>query len=146
MFTPDQVRMFQEMFANPMFRQGAREFMLHLQREGQQAARKFWQESPYAAMLPDKQQVMERMADFASAMGWVPLAKYEALQQENAALKAENDRLRDTLRELQQSFMAESGAKAQRAWQDVVERQMAMNREATQSFFDALSQFGAPKK
>lgn len=146
MFTPEQARMMMEMFANPLFRQGANEFIKRMQQDGMESARQFWRDSPYASAFPDQQQIMERMADFYSAMGFVPIAKYEALSKENEALKAENAQLRNTLRDLQQSFVAEGGAKAQRAWQDVMERQMEMNREATQSFFDALNAFGAPKK
>ena len=78
-------------------------------------------------------------------MGFVPTAKYEALQQENESLKAEIEQLRNMLRDLQQSFIAEGGAKAQRAWQDVIDKQMELNREATRNFFDALKQFNPPK-
>lgn len=146
MFTPEQARMMMELFANPLFRQGANEFIKRMQQDGMEAARQFWRESPYAGVFPDQQQVMERMADFYSAMGFVPVAKYDALREENEALKTENAQLRSALRDLQQSVVAEGGAKAQRAWQEVMERQMAINREATQSFFDALNAFGTSNK
>lgn len=141
MMTPEQFKWMMDLAANPMFKQGAGEFFLKMQQEGLEAARKFWGTTPYATTFPDAQQMMERMADFTSAMGFVPLAKFEALQKENDSLKAENRMLRDTIRELQQSFMAEGGAKAQQAWKEVIDKQLEMNREVAKSFFDAFSPF-----
>lgn len=145
MYTPDQARMMMELFANPMFRQGANEFFSKMQQDGMDAAKKFWGTTPYAANFPDAQQMMERMADFTSAMGFVPLAKYQELEKAMDSLKAENQLLRDTIRELQNSFIAEGGAKAQQAWQGVIDKQIEMNREVAKSFFDAFSQFKPPK-
>jgi hypothetical protein len=145
MYTTEQARMMMELFSNPIFRQGAGEFFSKMQQDGMEAAKKFWGASPYASALPDAQQMVERMADFYSAMGFVPLAKHEAALKENESLKSENKLLRDTIRELQQSFMAEGGVKAQQAWQSVIEKQLELNREATTSFFDALKQFKPPK-
>jgi len=48
--------------------------------------------------------------------------------------------LSDTIRELQQKFIAENGAKAQKAWQEIVDKQLDMSREVTKSFFDVLKQ------
>lgn len=145
MYTPEQSRMMMELFANPMFRQGAGEFFSKMQQEGMEAAKKFWGTSSYASTLPDAQQMIERLADFYGAMGFVPLVKYEELRKEVDSLKAENQLLRDTIRELQQSFIAEGGVKAQQAWQGVIDKQLEMNREATRSFFDALKQFKPPQ-
>lgn len=145
MITPEQTRMMMEMFNNPMFRQGAGEFFSKMQQEGMESAKKFWGTSSYASTLPDAQQMIERMAEFYGSMGFVPLAKYEELRKEMDSLKTENQLLRDTLRELQQSFIAEGGVKAQQAWQGVIDKQLEMNREATRSFFDALKQFNPPK-
>jgi len=133
--------MMMELFANPMFKQGAGEFFSRMQQEGMESAKKFWGGSPYASALPDAQQMIERMAEFYGAMGFVPLAKYEMLLKENDSLKSENKLLRDTIRELQQSFMAEGGAKAQTAWQEVIDKQLELNREATKGFIDVLKQF-----
>ena len=51
MFTPEQARMMMELFANPLFRQGANEFIKRMQQDGMEAARQFWRESPYAGLL-----------------------------------------------------------------------------------------------
>ncbi len=145
MYTPEQVRLMLELFSNPMFRQGAGEFFNRMQQEGLEAAQKFWGTSAYASEMPDAQKMMERMAEFYSAMGFVPLVRYESLRKELEAVKTENQLLRDTIHELQQRFMTESGEKAQQAWQSVIDKQLELNREATRSFFDALKQFKPPQ-
>ena len=134
-----------ELFANPMFRQGTEEFFSKMQQEGMEAAKKFWGASPYASALPDAQQMVERMAEFYGAMGFVPLDKYEMVLKENASLKTENQILRGTIRELQQGFSTENAAKAQQAWQEMVDKQLEMGREVTKSFFDVKKQT-PPKK
>lgn len=145
MMNPDQWKQMMDLFANPMFRQGAGEYFSKMQQDGLEAARKFWGTTSYASTFPDAQQMMERMADFSRAMGFVPLAEHQALQKEMERLNAENRMLRDTIRELQQSFIAEGGAKAQQAWKDVIEQQMEMNREVAKNFFDAFTPFKPPK-
>jgi regulator of replication initiation timing len=89
--------------------------------------------------------MMERMGDFYQNFGFVPQAKYDDLQKENTSLKNENQMLRNTLGELQQRYMAENSAKAQQAWQEIVDKQLEMSREVTKSFFDVLKQ-SAPTK
>lgn len=145
MWTPEQMKTLMELFAQPLFRQGAADYVARVQMEGLEAARKFWAQSPFAGGIADPQQMMERLADAMQAMGFVPLARHEALQRENAELKSENEQLRNTLRELQQSLIAEGSAKAQQAWQEVVDKQMEINREATRGFFEALKQFNPPQ-
>jgi hypothetical protein len=135
-----QIKMMMDLLNNPAFQQGANEYFKLLQQQGMEAASKFWGASPNATMFPDAAQMMERMADFYSAMGFVPLAKFEELQKEHYKLRAEDQLLRDTIRNLQQTFSAENGAKAQEAWQSVVDKQLEMSREVTKSFFEALKQ------
>jgi hypothetical protein len=53
--------------------------------------------------------------------------------------------LRGTIRELQQGFSTENAAKAQQAWQEMVDKQLEMGREVTRSFFDIKKQT-PPKK
>jgi len=141
MYSPEQTRMMMELFNNPLFKQGAFEFFGKWQQEGQQAASKFWGASPYGAAFPDTQQMVERMADFYAAMGFVTVARHDAVVKENEQLKAENQGLRDALQGLQQSFLAEGGAKAQQAWQSLVDKQLEMGREASKNFFDVLKQY-----
>src|SRR3569832_2195567 len=72
-----QIKMMMDLLNNPAFQQGANEYFRMLHQQGTEVASKFWSASPKAAMFPEAGQVMERMADFYSAMGFVPLAKFE---------------------------------------------------------------------
>jgi hypothetical protein len=145
MMTEQQMRMMMEMFSNPMFKQGANEFLKIAQQQGMEAAKKFWGISSENQAFPDAEKMMERMADFYQAIGFVSQAKYDELVKENNNLKTENQMLSNTIRELQQKFMAENGAKAQKAWQEIVDKQLDMSREVTKSFFDVLKQSSPPK-
>jgi hypothetical protein len=145
MMTEQQMRMMMEMFSNPMFKQGANEFLKIAQQQGMEAAKKFWGLSSENQAFPDAEKMMERMADFYQAIGFVSQAKYDDLVKENNNLKTENQMLSNTIRELQQKFMAENGAKAQKAWQEIVDKQLDMSREVTKSFFDVLKQSSPTK-
>ena len=139
-----QTKMMMDMLNNPLFQQGANEYFKLVQQQGMEAAKKFWgassSTSATVSAFPDAQQMFDRMADFYSAVGFVPLARVEELQKETDKLRAENKLLRDTIASLQQTFAAENGAKAQEAWQSVVDKQLEMSREVTKSFFEALKQ------
>ncbi len=145
MMTEQQMRMMMEMFSNPAFKQGANEFLKIAQQHGMEAAKKFWGISSENQAFPDAEKMMERMADFYQAIGFVSQAKYDDLVKENNNLKTENQMLSNTIRELQQKFMAENGAKAQKAWQEIVDKQLDMSREVTKSFFDVLKQSSPTK-
>jgi hypothetical protein len=145
MMTEQQMRMMIEMFSNPMFKQGANEFLKIAQQQGMEAANKFWGISSESQAFPSMDKMMERMADFYQTLGFVPLAKYDELMKQYTSLKAENQLLTDSIRELQQRFIAENSAKAQQAWQEVVDKQLEMSREVTKSFFDVLKQ-SSPNK
>jgi regulator of replication initiation timing len=140
MMTEQQMRMMMEMFSNPMFKQGANEFIKIAQQQGIEEANKFWGISSESQAFPGADKMMERMGDFYQNFGFIPKAKYDDLEKENINLKNENQMLRNTLGELQQRYMAENSAKAQQAWQEVVDKQLEMSREVTKSFFDVLKQ------
>jgi len=140
MMTEQQMRMMLEMFSNPMFKQGANEFLKIAQQQGIEAANKFWGISTESQAFPGVDKMMGRMSEIYQSMGFVPQAKYDELMKENATLRNENQMLKNTLAELQQKYMAEHGAKAQQAWQEIVDKQLDMSREVTKSFFDALKQ------
>lgn len=140
MMTEQQMRMMIEMFSNPMFKHGANEFLKIAQQQGMEAANKFWGFSSENQAFPGVDKMMERMAEFYKTLGFVPQAQYDELMKQYASLKTENQMLSDTIRELQQRFIAENGAKAQQAWQEVVDKQLEMSREVTKSFFDVLKQ------
>ena len=66
--------------------------------------------------------------------------------QQFTSLKTDNQMLSDSIRELQQRFIAENSAKAHQAWQEVVDKQLEMSRNVTKSFFDVLKQSTNDKK
>ena len=140
MMTEQQMRMMLEMFSNPMFKQGANEFLKIAQQRGIEEANKFWGVSTESQSIPGVDKMMAQVGDFYKNMGFVPQAKYEDLMKENANLKNENQLLRTSINELQQKYMAEHGVRAQQAWQEVVEKQVNMSRDATKGFFDMLMQ------
>jgi len=145
MMTEQQMRMMIEMFSNPMFKHGANEFLKIAQQQGMEAANKFWGISSESQAFPGVDKMMERMAEFYQTLGFVTQTKYDELMKQYTSLKAENQMLSDTIRELQQRFIAENSAKAQQAWQEVVDKQLEMSREVTKSFFDVLKQ-SSPEK
>jgi len=140
MMTEQQMRMMLEMFSNPMFKQGASEFIKIAQQQGIEAANKFWGISPESQAFPGVDKMMEHMADFYQTLGLVPQAKYEELLKEIVSLKNENQMLRNTIGDMQQKYTAEHGIKTQQAWQEIVDKQLDMSREVTKKFFDVLKQ------
>ena len=130
--------MMMDLLNNPLFQQGASEYFKVAQQLGMEAAKKFWGVTAASSAFPDAQQIFDRMADFYGAMGFVPVGKFEELQKENERLRAENHLLRNTILNLLHTFAAENGAKAQEAWQSVVDKQLEISHEFTKSFFDAL--------
>jgi regulator of replication initiation timing len=140
MMTEQQMRMMLEMFSNPMFKQGANEFLKIAQQQGIEAANKFWGISTETQAFPGVDKMMGRMSEIYQSMGFVPQAKYDELMKENTTLKNELQLLKNSLGELQQKYTAEHGAKAQQAWQEIVDKQLDMSREVTKSFFDVLKQ------
>jgi len=145
MMTEQQMRMMIEMFSNPMFKQVGNDFLKIAQQQGMEAANKFWGISLESQSFPGAEKMMEQMAEFYKTLGFVSQVKYDELMNQYTSLKAENQMLRETVRELQQRFVAENSAKAQQAWQEVVDKQLEMSREVTKSFFDVLKQ-SSPEK
>lgn len=141
----NQIKNWMDLMNNPLFQQAASEYFKLAQQQGLEAAQKFWGATPTATTFPDAQQMFDRMVDFTTAMGFVPLTKYEELKKENEQLRNENQLLRDSLASLQKTFAAENGAKAQEAWQSMVDKQLELSSEITKSFFEALKQPPKPK-
>ena len=146
MMTEQQIRMMIETFSNPMFKNGANEFLKIAQQQGIDAANKFWGISSKSQAFPDVEKMMGNMAEFYQSLGFVSQTKYDELMQQFTSLKADNQMLSDSIRELQQRFIAENSAKAHQAWQEVVDKQLEMSRNVTKSFFDVLKQSTNDKK
>ena len=129
-----------DLFANPLFRAGVTEFSQRAQREGLEAAKKFWGLSDYGKAFPYSADMIERLNDWYQLFGFVPSAKYQELEQENASLKAENQLLKNMVKDMQLNFITEGGEKAQQAWSDIIDKQIKMNTEVANTFFEAIRQ------
>ena len=129
-----------DLFANPLFQAGVSEFSQRAQREGIEAAKKFWGISDYGKAFPYSTDMIERLNDWYQTLGFVPAAKYQKVEEENAALKAENSVLRNMVKDMQLNFVTEGGEKAQQAWHDIIDKQIKMNTEVANTFFEAIQQ------
>lgn len=128
-------------YENPATRQGFLAFFSKAQQEGMEAARKFWESSAAgqgkAAGAPE---LFEEMIAFYSSLGFVPKQKFDEVVKENKTLKEENEFLKKTLQELNLKVFEEGSNRVHEAWKDVVEKQMAMNKELAKGFLDIFNQ------
>jgi regulator of replication initiation timing len=126
-----------DLLTNPLFKMGFFEFFLKMQKEGIDAARKFW--GSYAEknnFFPNAGDIYERIVDFYIILGFVPKARYDKIVSENESLQAENKFLRDTIQELQLNLFAEGGEKIQNIWNNSIDKQLDMNKEFAKNFFE----------
>jgi regulator of replication initiation timing len=108
-----------------------------MQQEGLEEARKFWERSPEKGNLSaHASELFEEMIAFYANLGFVPKSKFDELVKENAGLKKENEFLKKTIQELNIKVFEEGSAKVQDAWQNVIEKQMEINKEMAENFLD----------
>ena len=132
-----------DLFGNPLFKTGLTEFVSKAQQEGIESAKKFWGLSEYGKTFPFSGDMLEKMTDWYSMMGFVPSINYKQVMDENAKLKEENTLLRNMIKDLQLNLFTEGGEKAQQAWHDIIDKQIKVNTEMTNTFFEAIRQFKA---
>ena len=130
-----------DMLSNPLFRTGFTEFASKAQLEGIESAKKFWGISEYGKTFPFSGDMVERLTDWYSILGFVPSTKYNQIMDENTKLKAENQLLRNMIKDLQLNLFTEGGEKAQQVWHDIIDKQIKMNAEVANTFFEAIRQF-----
>jgi len=130
-----------ELLTDPFFKKNFFDFFLNVQREGIEAAKKFWNLSPEkTSYFPNAQEIYEKMIDFYITLGFVPNTKYEKVLKENEELTQENKFLRDTICELQSGIFKEGGEKLQETWHEIIDKQFDMNREIAKDFFELFKQ------
>ncbi len=139
----DIVKNMMDLFSNPLFRSGFSEFVSKAQMEGVESAKKFWGLSDYGKSFPLTGDIYERLADWYAVLGFVPNTKYAQVTDENTKLKAENQLLRNMIKDLQLNLFTEGGEKAQQVWHDIIDKQIKVNTEVANSFFEAIRQFKA---
>jgi hypothetical protein len=139
----DIIKNMMNLFSNPLFQTGFSEFVNKAQQEGIESAKKFWGLSEYGNTFPFTGDIYERLTDWYSVLGFVPSAKYHQAMDENTKLKGENQLLRNMIKDLQLNLFTEGGEKAQQVWHDIIDKQIKMNTEVTNTFFEAIRQFKA---
>ncbi len=138
---PDLLKALMGFYENPANRQGFLEFFSKAQQEGMEAARKFWESSASGpGTAPVAPELFEQMIAFYSSLGFVPKQKFDEVAKENEALKKENEFLRKTIQELNLKVFEEGSSQIQETWKNVVEKQMAMNKELSKGFLDLFNQ------
>ena len=141
MFNEEIIKSMMEIYSNPLFKNGFSDFFQKMQKEGIEAARKFWNLSPERNNLfPGASELFEKLVDFYIVLGFVPKVKYDEAVKENEKLKYENIFLRDTIKQLQMNLFKEGGEKIHGVWKDVIDKQLGMNREIAKDFFELFRQ------
>ena len=126
-----------DMFTNPLFKMGFFDFLLKMQQEGIDAARKYWiTYSQQNSLFPGAMDTYERMADLYIILGFVPKLQYDQVLGENIKLRDENKFLRDAIRELQLNLFAEGGEAAQNIWNKSIDKQLEVNKDISKNFFE----------
>lgn len=128
-----------ELYADPDYQKGFTDFFIKMQQEGIEAARKYWMQSAARGeMNPQASDIFEQMISFYSGLGFVPKQKHDEIVEENRRLKEENESLRRTISELNVKVFTEGGERVQKAWSEVVEKQVEIGGQVAQSIIDLL--------
>lgn len=125
------------LYNNPLFQQTFSNYLMKMQQEGLEAARKYWQFFPEKNRFADSTPALfDQMIDFYSNLGFVSHKKYDEVVKQNEELKKENDFLKETIQKLNFQVMTEGGVKMQEAWKSTMDKQMEVSKEIAKSFFD----------
>ena len=135
------------LFSNPLFKKNFFDFFLNMQREGIEAAKKFWNLSPQkATAFPNTLEIYEKMIDFYITLGFVPRANHEKVLKENELLRQENKFLKETVLEVQASIFKEGGEKFQKTWHEIIDKQLDTNREIAKDFYELFKKLNESGK
>ena len=125
----------EELLSRTLFKRWFLEFFSKMQREGIEAAKRFWNLSHDGdGEVPRATELFERLIDFYIILGFVPRLSHERTLGENEKLKRENKVLTDLLRELCCSVYGNGGRHVQEVWREIIDRQREMNRDMTDMF------------
>jgi hypothetical protein len=131
------------LYNNFLFRKCFFDFFRKVQLDGIEAARKFWDSYPHKNVFsPHVSDLFERMIDFYIDLSLVPAKKHDELLRANENLQLVNTFLIETVTQLNSKIFAESGERVREAWESVVDKQLAMNKEMAKNFFDLFRQNG----
>jgi hypothetical protein len=142
MFNEELSKSLMSLFNNFLFRKGFLDFFHVMQREGIEAARRFWHSYPYKnVFIPNALDMYEKMIDFYLSLGLAPKAKYEELCKEHEKMLHENSFLRETIGQLQLKMFTEGGEKIREAWKSTIDKQLEMNMEIAKNFIVLFRQW-----
>lgn len=127
-------------YGKPEFAQAWQQFASYAQQQSWENTQKILSKNAAEQFSEFTEPYLSQMKSMFDAMGYVPKAEHDKALQQIAQLKSENDLLKTTLRDLQQTFFNEATTKSQQAWKEMLEKQLEVNREISRGFFDALKQ------
>jgi hypothetical protein len=141
MFEEEAVRYVEDLFTKPLFRKWFNEFFVNMQREGVEAAKKYWNVSHGGDLLiPTAPELFEKLSDFYIVLGFVPRTKYDEVLRENENLKYVNTFLTEVIKQLRLNIFAEGGEEIRKSWEEVIDKQMEMNKEIAKTCFGLFRQ------
>lgn len=141
MYNEELLKSITSLFNDFLFRKGFYDFFQEMQREGMQAARRSWRSYPYKnAFYPNALDIYEKMIDFYISLGLAPKAKYDEVLEEHEKLHYQNTFLRDTIMQLQLKMFAEGGEKVREAWENIIDKEIEMNKEIAKNFLEFFRQ------
>jgi regulator of replication initiation timing len=144
MFNEALIKSIMTLFSDFLFRKGFFDFFQVVQREGIEAARRFWHSYPYKnVFFPNALDMYENMIDFYMSLGLAPKAKYDEALKEHEKLHYENTFLRETIMQIQLEMFAEGGEMVREAWKSIIDKQIEMNKEIAKNLFEIFRQGSA---
>jgi hypothetical protein len=129
------------LYNNFLFTKCFVDFFQKMQLDGIEAARKFWDSSPYKNIFPpNASDIFEKTIDFYIDLSLAPKKQYDELLKEHEKLQFVNNFLRETFTQLLLKIYVESGERLREAWKDAIDRQIEMNNEIAKNCFILFNQ------
>jgi hypothetical protein len=146
MFTDDAINYVEDLFTKPLFKKWFLEFFSKMQKEGIQAAERFWNQYHRGdGQIPKAPKIFEKLIDFYLILGFVPRQRHEMDLRENDRLKEENKRFMDILRELRSSIY-DVQKNVRESWEEIMDRQIEISSEAGGGIRDFFRQMKGGEK
>jgi hypothetical protein len=135
-YSEETIKQMTDLFGDPIFKTSFFEFFTKMQKEGIEAAKRFWSMHPEKNVFAASPDIFEKMVDFYIILGFVPHYKYDEAVKENEKLRKEVEFLRTTMKELQNTLFTEGTQKTQELWKSIVDNQLEMHKEIAKNFFE----------
>ncbi|QWR78338.1 hypothetical protein [Candidatus Magnetomonas plexicatena] len=127
------------LYSNPIFKGAFTDYLVRMQQDGMESARKYWMgSSDKSALFGGGADIFEKMVDFYSGLGFISRKKYDEVVEENDKLKKENAFLRDVLQKMNLKVFEEGSRNFQETWKAALDKQLSVSTELAKSFFEIL--------